>query len=457
MPLQSTHTSTGSVFSRLFSLAWPIVGINVLTVLALAVDTAMCGRLPHKELALTGLGFATQVIFLLMVLMVGLTVGTVAMLSRAYGSGDSQRVNHILYQSTVLVALVGVFAALVGNLLARPILTLLGASTEVQAYGLRYLRPLLMATPFNYLFLLFAAVFRSIGNTRIPFLVSVLTNLVNVAINYALILGNLGMPALGLRGAAIGTLTSQFVGMLLLGWVLRRGTIPNLTLSLRPRALDGPMAKDLLRVGAPAALDMFILNAAFLSIIGMLGRLNEVAVAAHGIGLRIQALAFVPGMSISQATGALVGQALGASNANEARAIVRSSLVLCFCVMSTLALILVLLAYPIVGIFDVKAGTSLETYAVMWIRLLGYGMPLVGIYIAFVGMLQGAGATNTSLTINFASTVLLQIPLSYLLGFTFQMGVFGVWIAFPLSFLLKASAGIWVYRRGRWAREGAQV
>lgn len=445
-----------TITRRLWELSAPIIGLNLLNVLALVVDTAMCGRLPNAEDVLTGLGFGIQIIFLLMVAMMGLTVGTVSLVSRGHGAEDYSRVEHVLRQSVLMTILLGLGVAIGGNLVAPFLLTALGASDAVAVLALEYLRPLLLGTAFNYLVLLFAAVLRGVGNTRLPFFVALVSNVLNVAINYALILGNFGFPSLGIFGAAIGTVISQAAGAGLLWWSLRRGVIENVRLRLA-RKLDGPLISMLIRVGMPAALDMVILNAAFLSIIGMLGRLDEVAVAAHGIGLRIQALAFVPGLSISQATAALVGQALGANDVDGARAVLRSSAALCTSVMTALGALIIAFSSGIVASFDVSPGTALHAYSLEWIRLLGYGFPIVGGYVAFVGLLQGAGFTNLSLRINFLATVLFQIPLSYILGFPLGMGTFGVWLAFPLSFVVKAGLGFLAYRKGEWAKTGKDV
>jgi len=442
---------------RLASLAWPIIGINVLTVLALAVDTAMCGRLPDAETALTGLGFATQVSFLLMVAMIGLTVGTVATVARAFGGGHGDRINHILLQSTQLTIVLGVIVALLGNAVASPILVLLGASPDNLGAALDYLRPMLAGAAFYYLNILYAAVCRGVGNTRVAFGVSVLQNALNFIFNYGLILGHYGLPALGVQGAAIGTVGSHIISSLVMVWLLRRGTLPMIRMPLKPAAIDRSLASDLVRIGTPAALDMVVLNAAFLSIVGMLGRIDELAVAAHGIGLRIQALAFVPGMSISQATGAMVGQALGRSDVAEANSVVKASVVMCTAVMTALALAIIAGAYDIVGLFDVERGTDLADLTVLWMKLLGYGLPIVGAHITFAGMLQGAGATKTSLRINVLGTLALQIPLSWLLGFPLGMGELGVWLAFPLSFVFKACLGAWYWREGGWAKTGARI
>src|SRR5690606_12207526 len=106
----------------------PVIGLNVLNVLSLAVDTAMRGRLPNGADALTGLGYASQIIFLLMVAMMGLVVGSVAVVARAHGADDEARVEHVMRQSTQLTVLLGLLVGVGGNLLAEPMLTILGAS-----------------------------------------------------------------------------------------------------------------------------------------------------------------------------------------------------------------------------------------------------------------------------------------------------------------------------------------
>ena len=133
------------------------------------------------------------------------------------------------------------------------------------------------------------------------------------------------MPSFGLPGAAYGTIFAQLVGVLLTVYLLRKGAEPALELRLTWAPLDMPLAKELLRVGAPAALDMMIMNSALFVIIGLLGRPEPLAVAAHGIGMRLQSLASVPGLSIAQATGALVGQSLGGGNIPRVREVVRAS------------------------------------------------------------------------------------------------------------------------------------
>jgi len=446
-----------AILRRLFDLAMPIVGLNVLSVVTLAVDTAMCGRLVDAEEALTALGFAGQLIFLLMVVMLGLTVGTVAFIARAHGSGGSERINHVLHQSILLTYIVSIAVAIVGNLGAGTVMGWLGADATVTELGVGYLRPLLTFTVFFYLNMLFAAALRAVGNTMLPFMIALVSNLLNIVLNYGFILGRLGLPALGVRGAAWGTVISQAVAVILMVLILRRDAVHGVRARVHLARIDRLLANDLFRVGAPAALDMLVLNVAFLSVVGMLARVAQVAVAAHGVGLRVQSLAFVPGFGVSQAIGAMVGNALGAGDEREARQVVRGGMVLSTAIMTVLGLAIVLGAEPIIAIFDIDPATELGRYSILWMRILGLGMPIVGVHIALIGMLRGAGATNTSLMINIVGTMLIQVPLSWFLGFVVGWGAFGIWVAVPISFVVRLGLGVLAYRQGAWAQTGATI
>ena len=383
----------------------------------------------------------------------GLAVGAVAMVSRAHGAGDPERVERVFGQAMLLAIGLGVLVGVFGNLAAPLLLDLLGAEEAGREAGLLYLRPLLAGSPFTYLSLMLAAVLRGVGNTRLALWSAIVSNTVNFVANYGLILGNFGLPALGIQGAAIGTVLAQVVSCAMLLGFVARGAMPMLSLPRRWPGLD--MTGTLVRIGAPAAMDMLVLNAGFLTIIGLLGRIDPLAVAAHGVGLRIQALAFVPGMAISQATGALVGQALGKRDLEEAGRVVRSSIALCFGVMTLLGFGILFLIDPLLLGFAVDPHGALGGYARTWMTQLGLCMPVVGVYIAYVGTFQGAGATRTSLRINAVATLLVQIPLSWILGFPLGLGALGVWLAFPLSFVVKAIWGTFAYRRGDWSKVAA--
>jgi putative MATE family efflux protein len=444
------------VAKRLFDLALPVVGLNLLNVLALVVDTWMCGWGPDGTVALEALGYAGQFAFLLLVAMLGVSVGSVALVARAHGARDVARVRRLVVQSTELTVLLGLAMSLAGYVLAEHLFAALGARGEILEAALSFTHPLMTGTVFSYLTILFGASLRAVGNTRIPFAVAVAANIVNFLVNRGTILGAYGMPAMGIAGAAYGTVASQIFSAIALGAVLHRGVEPKLRVPLRIARLDFGLARELVRVGAPAALDALVMNVALLSLVGMLGHGDDPSVAAHGLGLRIQSLAFVPGLSISQATAALVGQSLGARDPSNARETVRASSWMCTSLMTGIGAVVFAFAGPIVSSFGVPDGSSIAELAVSWMRLLAYGMPLVGLHLAIAGALQGAGATWTSLRVNATATV-AQIVLSAVLGFGLGLGPIGVWAAFPLAYVIKVALGYSAYRQGAWARVGAAV
>jgi Na+-driven multidrug efflux pump len=168
-------------------------------------------------------------------------------------------------------------------------------------------------------------------------------------------------------------------------------------------------------------------------------------------------MAFVPGLGVAQATAAMVGQALGAGDIDRARRIGRASMVLCCAIMWVTALAIVLAAHPIVSIFDIDRGSPLELYSVEWLRLLGVAMIPAGINIALTGVLHGSGATRTSLRINIWTTIAVQVPLGFLLGFGLGLGETGVWLSFPLAWIFKAVTIYVFYKGERWAVTGVKI
>lgn len=446
-----------SALRELVRLALPVIGLNLLNVTALIVDAVMCGNLPNGEEALMALGFAGQISFLMIVIMMGVTVGAVALVARAHGARARDRVQHLLQQSVQLTLIVGVVAGALGVAITRPLLWMLGATPAVEDAAYTYLAPLMAATVIGYLNILFGAVLRGVGNTRLALFAAIVVNLLNVLLNTVLIFGMGPVPALGLAGAAWGTILAQLVGVLLTVYLLRRGAEPALELRLSWAPMDLPLAKELFRVGAPAALDMMIMNSALFVIIALLGRAEPLAVAAHGIGMRLQSLAFVPGLSISQATGALVGQSLGAGDVPRVRQVVRASSWLAAGVLSAMGVMIILFAAPLIALFGAHPGSVLGDLTYTWMWLLALGMPLVGAHFAFVGLFQGSGATNTGLAINALTVFFFQIPLSLVLGPVLGWGPLGIWIAFPASYGMKLLLELWAYRRGRWAKVGVHA
>lgn len=448
--------SQSRLFRHLVALAVPVMGLNLLTVLSMVVDTAMCGHLENADAALAGLGFASQLLMVMTVSVMGLTVGVIAIVSRSFGAGEYGRVNHTLAQSTTLVILVGVGIAVLGYATCQPLIRALGGEGDSLEQGVSYFRIFVLGSPAQFSMIALAGVLRGVGETRTAFLSALVANVVNIALNYCLILGRFGFPALGVEGAALGTVISQVVNVSLLVFAMRRGVVEGLILRAPPLRIDPRMVGAIIRVGWPAAADMVVFHASLLSIVAILGHIDSDAVAAHAIGMRLQSLAVVPGVGVAQATAAIVGQSLGAENVDRARLAMRASLILCTGILAVLGTAVVLAAHPVLQVFDVRSGSELEAYAIDWIRILGLSMPIFAVNIVLVGLFQGAGSPRTYLKVNVISNFFVQIPLSAVLAFPLGMGAVGAWIAFPASALFRIIILSQRYWTLRWAVTGVE-
>lgn len=424
---------------ELLALGLPAAGLQLLWVTALAVDTAMVARLSEAEAALAGLGYATQVVFLTTVPMTALCVATVARASRHLGAGDPGAARRVV--STASLALVAYSAslALLGGGGAVAALGALEPAPEVSAQARAYLDVLLAGSVFLHLNMLLSATARAHLDARVPLAIGLGANLLNVVLDAALIGGVGGVEGLGVTGAAVGTVASQALASLWLGARLaRRGAVG------RP-IFDPIEARRLLAIAAPVAGELALLNASFLLFLAMVGRFGAGAAAAHTVGLRVQALAYVVATGMAQATAALTGRALGEGGPLCARAIASSATRATALLAGGVGLLLLALAEPIGRGLSDPAGASL---AVTWIRVLGLTMPLVGVCAALRGVFRGAGSTSVDSTLAVLSVLGVQLPLGYALGYAAGLGPLGVWLAFPAAFAARAGMQLGALRRG---------
>lgn len=446
-----------SIPARLRALTLPIMGMSLLGVVTLLVDTMICGRLPDAEVALSALAFSLSLLLLIMVAMLGLSIGATSLIARANGAGDHDRINKLLLQSTLLTVVVGVTVGAVLISALRPLFGALGATPEVTDAAIVYLRPMLAATPLSYLVILYNGVLRGLGNTRLPFVCSLAANVVNAVLSYGLALGAFGLPALGIIGTAIGSVICYAVNVALLIVILRNRRVGRVHLPLRPERIDWQLARELYRVGTPAAIELTINYGTSLALIGLVGRIDAPSVAAHGIGTRIAQIAMIPAIAISMATAAMVGMTLGAGSSDRARQVVRAALRLAMVVLCALAVALVVAAGPMLRLFDIPDGSSLHDQTVLWIRINAALLVLMSLHVVFVAVLQGSGATGTSLRISLVSTVAIQIPAALLLAYPCRLGVLGVWLSPLVGMAAKVVLELATYRRGRWAVTGSRL
>ena len=429
---------------RVLTVAWPVVLANLLQSLALTVDLIMVGAL--GPVALASMGVATQAFYVGMTLAGGFAAGATALVARAIGAGDKDAADKATTVALVLALAASAPLILVTLVLDAPLLRVMGAEGRVLEDASLVLRVLALGIPGNMLIMTATGAMQGAGDTRPALLIGVGVNVVNLVLDWLLIFGNLGFPAMGLAGAALATSASFAAGGVAFAWLLWRGRRPVRLARLRGAFRD--VARRVTRVGAPAALEQFVLSLGFTAYLVLILRFGADALAAHQIGLRVQSFAFMPGFGFAAAAAALVGQGLGRGDPDEAEGNGWTAMAMGLAVMVTLSIPMFLLAEPLARLFTKEAGAV--ALGVTWIHTLVLAMPAIAFHFTAAGALRGAGDTRFPLLVSFAGLWLVRLPIAWLVGIQLGHGMAGVWAGYVIEYYLRAIVTTVRFARGRW-------
>jgi len=435
----------GRLRRSVLDLAWPVIVANFLQVLATTIDLVMVGRIGVAEIAAVGIG--GNLVFFTFTVMIGITSGTIALVARAVGAKNPKEADHFLFQSLITGALLSIPLVLVGVFFARQIVAPFSPTGEILGLSADYVSLIFLSVPFLFVIFISTAALRAAGDTKTPLIIGIIENLINFGINYTLIFGNFGFPALGVRGAAIGTSIAYFVGaVLFLGLFVDRRVRVGIRRE-RPIA-DWPAIRRILRVGLPAATEQFAFQIGILIWIVMVVTFGEAAVAAHQIGLRVQSFAFMPGLGLSIASSALVGQNLGAQRPDRADRSAREATKLSILIMGGIGAFTFVFA-PWIALVFAEPGPTVDL-SVLFIRLHATSIPAIGLFFTLSGSLRGAGDTKWPLYASLVGTYILRLPLSLILGYSLGLGLAGVWVALPIEYYLRSVIIVQRFRTGAW-------
>ncbi len=429
----------------IWNLAWPVVVDNFLHTLTLTVDMIMVGVLGASSLASAGLG--GQVMFIFQSLLIAVTAGTVAMVARSIGENNKERARKVLEQSLFFGVVGAVAATPFLYSLADDFLHIYRAEEEVLMVGAQYFRIVIMGLPFIFTCLASAQALRGAGDTRTPLIISSLINTANVGFNYIFIYGKLGAPALGVRGAALGTFLSFALGCSIYLTLLWKRKL-RLYISSRGFSPDISTFKKVLNIGVPAAMEQLVIQLGFLVFTVIITSFGTENIAAHQIGMRIQSFSFMPGLGFAVAATALVGQSLGAQNPEEAEKSGWEACKLSILLMVGIAVLIFVLARPIAEVF-VDEEAVIER-AALFIRIMAFGEPAIAVHFTIGGALRGAGDTKWPLYASAAGVYGFRIPLAFFLGFTARMGIVGAWVAITVEYCVRSVFVSLRFKKGGW-------
>ena len=439
---------SGTLNRRIFRLALPAMGENVLHVVVFLVDALMVSWLGTRALAAVGqgglLGMMVTFVFL------SIAVASTALVARHYGAGRHEQANEAAGQSMTLGLALGLVLTVPMCLGAQPLLIWMNTPDDVLQEATVYLVITMLGLTFRFLMFAGAGALRGAGNTLIPMLVVLLMNATNIFLNWLLIFGRLGMPRLGVAGAAIGTTVSHGLGAVVLVAVLasRLGPVRVGLRHLVP--IRARVMATLVRLCWPAALEQFFTQVGYFFFVRIVAGLGTVSLAAHNIAVRIEAVALIPALGFSVVTATLTGQHLGAGQPALAMHANRRSMWFSLGAMSVLGALFLLvpgvLASPFMPEPDVRR------LVVVCVMIASIEQPVLAWLWVYSGALRGAGDTVTPMIVALGGVCVVRLPASYACAYLFDLGLPGVWLATVADWMCRTLVIYLVYRQGRWQR-----
>jgi len=438
----------------IFNLTWPALAEQIMTSLVSIVGTIMVSSL--GTYAISGVSLAVQPRFIMLSVFMALNVGCTAIAARLKGAGDRAGASNVLRQSLILAVSLCIVVCGLMLVFNEPLIRFIAgddiSEKTIQA-GISYFRIQLFGFPFTALTFAMNAVLRGVGNTRASFYNNGAANIVNVIMNYCLINGHFGFPALGVIGSSYATLISQAVAFTMVLSLLLRGN-QYVLLTFKARWYpDFSMISRILKIGFPAMIEQLFMRVGMLLYTTTVTSLGDIAYSAHVIANNIQQLSFTTGMAFGTAATTLMGQSLGKKKPALARTYIRDISVMAIGVSILIGLGLFFFGRNVSTLYtDEGAVLSLSAQALI---IVAVAQPFQSVRFVLTSALRGAGDSRFTAVITLIGILIVRPFVSWLLVNWMQsqwgMGLIGAWIALISDQMTCFVLSLIRYKKGRWA------
>jgi len=416
----------------LWKLAIPPIIQGFMFTAVFFVDTMMVSRTGAAPTA--AMGIAGLIMWCVSSIIFAFSRATIALVSQATGAGNKAEAKQAAGHS-ILISLVLGFTGAIAVFFAAPLILIpFGIGIKAKALAIIYLKIVGLALMFAVPSHILSVIFQSSGNTKLPFLVSVVGNTVNIIFDYLLIFGKFGFPELGLAGAAIATSMCRITECILMTFFLLKG-------NLRPTFsdvfhLDRQLLIRIWRMAFPAHIEALCFHGGFIIFSSLISWLGTVAMAAHQIAMSIEALAFMPGEGFGVAAATHVGQSIGGKKRSEGiygMATLKFRVVI---LMSFIGIMFFFFSFEIMSVF--ASPPDVHSLSALALKMSSAELIPLGIALLFTGALRGAGDTRSPLISTAVGIWLVRLPLTALVIFYLGWGIVGIWTVCAIEWTVRS-------------------
>ena len=431
--IDMTH---GPLLGKMLRFAFPLMISSVLQLLFNAADVIVVGRFAGSN-ALAAVGSTGALINLLVNLFIGLSVGTNVIVARYVGANDWKDAHEAVHTSVLLSLLGGSFLVLVGLLLAKPLLTLMGTPNEVLDLAAVYMRIFFCGMPLNMLYNFGSAILRSTGDTKRPLYFLIISGIINVGLKLIFVI----VFHMSVAGVALATIISQGVSaVLIIGCLLRDEGICHL--NLKELKLYPDKVKEMVRIGLPAGLQGCVFSISNVLIQSSINSFGPVAMAGNTSAANIEGFMYVSMNAMYQTALSFAGQNMGAKEYGRLKKITILSMVLVASIGLTVGLLGDLFGRQLLGIYSTDP--EVIRYGLIRISIVAPTYFLCGMMDVMVGNLRGLGYSFLPMCVSLAGACGIRVGWIFTI-FQVHHELSWLYYSYPVSWAITAFAHIVCY------------
>ena len=428
---------------KIMALSLPIIGGMVSQNIINLVDTAMVGQL--GDAAIAGVGTGSFIVFMCIAMSMGLSSGVQAVVSRRLGEGRVEALAVPVNGALIVAVVSGVVLSALFGMMAPEMFALINDDPNVVASGVPYIEIRLLAITAVGINFAFRGFWNGTDRPTMYLRTLLIIQGSNVFLNWVLIFGKLGMPEMGVRGAALGTTIALYIGAtchILLGLRHARGE------GFMQRGCTRDEIRTLLRLAVPSGFQQVFFAAGYTALFAIIGKVGMQEVAAANVLVNLMLTAILPSVGLGMASATLVGQALGRGDAEDAFQWAWDVVKLTFLGLSLLGLALALFPEFFLGIFLKNPETVMlaKVPLIIWAAIMG----LDGGGIVLMQSLVGAGAPRQVMQVTVVMQWVIFLPVAWLVGPVWGFGLVGIWAAQAIYRMIQGSLFIRQWNARGW-------
>jgi putative MATE family efflux protein len=394
-------------------------------------------------------GFVSQLYFFIIIIANAISIGTLALVSRAVGAGHSGKALEISRQSMIFSLMVAAGLSSFGFVFRREIIAVAGFPVEIRLIAETFLKIFALSLGPNYLVIISNAVFRASGDVKKPLFTMFFVSMLNIIGDFVLVLGISPFPKMGYTGIALSTAVSVTAGMVINLAFFSMGRWRPFYRAAWTISLDA--VRTIIRLGWPAGFLQIAWNAGTIILYNILSRLGDASITAMAAitnGLRIEAVIYLPAFALNMTASVLIGQNLGAENPERAEKVGWKMAQVGVVLMSLMALVIFIWADRFASVLTTREDVLAETARYLRFNMLSE--PFMALSTVLGGGLQGAGDTRGTMWVIIIAMWFIRLPLAYFLALKLHFGAMGVWIAMITSMAFQGVLMTTRFYKGRW-------